>query len=83
MPSKTFPNEELVPDKQKNSGKNCVIVASSLHNVMEKSIVQSMTKEGVKVTVESPEGIEYYNRNMGGINRFDQIHSCYSISWKS
>lgn len=99
---KNFPTEQLMPDKNlqtgesdtvgtsnitvskwKDRGKKCVVVASTIHNATAKSTVNRMTKEGVKVTVECPKSIDDYNQNMGGVDLFDQLHSCYSIAWKS
>ncbi|KAB0800404.1 hypothetical protein PPYR_06144 [Photinus pyralis] len=73
----------ITVSKWKDRGKKCVLVASTMHSVMETSTVERMTKEGVRVTVGCPKSIDDYNRNMGGVDLFDQLHSCYSIAWKS
>nr|CAH7740636.1 unnamed protein product [Callosobruchus chinensis] len=40
-------------------------------------------KVGQRESVPCPEAISDYNRYMGGVDRFDQYHANYSISWKS
>lgn len=48
---------------------------------MEKSTVQRLTMEEIKVTVEFTKSIEDYNQNLGENDLFD--HSCYSSVRKS
>jgi hypothetical protein len=81
--SDTVGTSSITVRQWKDNGKKCVLVVSTMHSVTEMSTVQRMTKEGVKVTVHCPKSIDDYNQNMGGVDLFDQLHSCYNISWKS
>lgn len=74
---------DITVSKWKDRGKKCVVVASTMNKMTDKSTVQRMTKEGVKVTVECPASIDECNKNMGGVDLFDQLLSCYNVSWKS
>ena len=69
--------------KWKDRGKKCVCVVSTMHNPLEKDHVLRENKKGEKETVICPVAIRDYNRYMGGVDYFDQLHSAYSISWKS
>lgn len=76
-------NGEISVSKWMDRGKKSVAVASTVHKITELSTVQRTNKEGVKLTIECPKAIADYNKNMGGVDLFDQLHSCYNISWKS
>lgn len=73
----------LTVSKWKDRGKKSVVVASTIHTVSDMSTVKRMTKEGVRVTVNCPKSIDDYNQHMGGVDLFDQLHSCYNVAWKS
>lgn len=73
----------LTVSKWKDRGKKSVVVATTIHSVSDMSTVKRMTKEGVRVTVNCPKSIDDYNQHMGGVDLFDQLHSCYNIAWKS
>lgn len=40
-------------------------------------------REGRKEEVKCPKAIADYNTYMGGVDRFDQLMSSYTVSWKS
>lgn len=69
--------------KWKDRGKKCVCVVSTMHNPLEEGHVLRKNKKGEKETVTCPVAIRDYNRYMGGVDYFDQLHSAYSIGWKS
>lgn len=69
--------------KWRDRGKKSVNVISSMHNPQDLSTVKRTNKMGVREEVNCPESIADYNRYMGGVDKFDQYHSTYSISWKS
>lgn len=69
--------------KWKDRGKKCVCVISSMHNAQDKSTVLRTNKEGKREPVSCPTSVKDYNIYMGGVDRFDQLHSQYNIAWKS
>ncbi|KAF2888552.1 hypothetical protein ILUMI_17621 [Ignelater luminosus] len=73
----------IIVSKWKDRGKKCLVVASTMHSTAEMSTVNRMTKEGVRVQIACPKSVDDYNRNMGGVDRRDQLQPCYSIAWKS
>lgn len=54
-----------------------------MHNRLEEGHVLRKNKKGEKETVTCPAASRDYNRYMGGVDYFDQLHSDYSIGWKS
>ncbi|KAK9708040.1 Transposase IS4 [Popillia japonica] len=80
---KHFPKEELLPDKRLRGGVKAVLIDSTQLSILEQSTVERMTNDGTKKTVGCPKRIADYNTNMGGVDLFDQLRSCYNISWKS
>lgn len=75
--------DEISVYKWKDRGVKSVMVASNMHNATEMDTVLRTNKNGKKETVQCPKSIADYNRFMGGVDRFDHLHSLYSISWKS
>ncbi|KAG5862217.1 hypothetical protein JTB14_001592 [Gonioctena quinquepunctata] len=60
-----------------------VIVASNMHDPSDKAMVQRRNKRREKEDIICPRAIRDYNLHMGGVDRFDQLHSTYNISWES
>nr|CAH7740638.1 unnamed protein product [Callosobruchus chinensis] len=69
--------------KWKDRGTKCVVLASNRHDYKSTTHVLRTNKVGQRESVPCPEAISDYNRYMGGVDRFDQYHANYSISWKS
>ena len=74
---------EISVCKWKDRGKKSVVVSSNMHTPSETTFVKRTNKEGRKEDVQCPKSISEYNKYMGGVDLFDQLSSCYSISWKS
>lgn len=91
VPDKTLESGEsdsagtssITVDKWKDRGRKCVLIATTMHTTRERSTVERTNKEGEKVTINCPKSVSDYNKNMGGVDLFDQLHACYNISWKS
>ncbi|KAF2886285.1 hypothetical protein ILUMI_19888 [Ignelater luminosus] len=68
-------NSNITGSKWKDRGNKCVVVASTMHSTAERSTVNRMTKEGVRVQIACPKSIDDYNRNMGrSIEEINSIH---------
>lgn len=74
---------EISVSKWKARGSKCVLVASNMHNPVEGTFVSRKNKEGEKEQVQCPKSIHDYNKYMGGVDHFDHLMACYSISQKS
>lgn len=69
--------------KWRDRGSKCVNVVSSMHNPADITTVKRTNKVGNREEVICPKAIAQYNQNMGGVDKFDQLLSYYSIAWKS
>lgn len=69
--------------KWKDRGTKSVMLASNMHNPSVQTQVSRTNKKGVKEMISCPQVVADYNAYMGGVDRFDQLLSSYSISWKS
>lgn len=67
----------------KDRGQKPVSIVSSMHNPDDKTTVKRTNREGVKEEIPCPKSVFDYNDNMGGVDHFDQLLQCYSISQKS
>jgi hypothetical protein len=73
---------EIGISKWKDRGKKSVCVISTMHNPLENSLLRTQ-KDGSRKQVSCPVSISDYNKYMGGVYRFDQLHSAYNIEWKT
>lgn len=76
-------DSNITVSKWKDRGKKCVVIAGTMTKITDRTTVKRMTKEGSRVDIACPQSIANYNKNMGGVDLFDQLHSNYSIAWKS
>lgn len=65
--------------KWKDRGRNCVLMASNMHNPAAITSVMRTNREGRKEEVKRPKAIADYNTYMGGVDRFDQLMSSYTV----
>lgn len=56
---------------------------SSAHNPRNTSSVKRTLKNGTSITVGCPEVVAAYNKSMGGVDLFDQLHERYKIGRRS
>jgi len=76
-------SEDISVVKWRDRGKKSVVVVSSMHNPKKERSVLRTNKRGVREPVNCPESIADYNTFMGGVDKFDQLMSSYSIAQKS
>lgn len=69
--------------KWMNGGKKSVCALSIMHDPLDGTTVQRSNKKGQRETVSCPQAIATHNKYMGGVDRFDQHMSSYSIVQKS
>lgn len=69
--------------KWKGRGTKCVSVLSTIHDPSEAVIVERKNHKEEKIYVDCPKMIACYNKNMGGVDLFDQHISYYSMNQKS
>lgn len=69
--------------KWKDRGKKCVTAVSSMHDASAVTTVLRRNNEGVRENVNCPEMISTYNKDMGGVDAFDQYMSFYCVNQKS
>ncbi|CAH1971335.1 unnamed protein product [Acanthoscelides obtectus] len=69
--------------KWRDRGKKSVVVVSSMHNPSKQRSVLRTKMRGERESVNCPESIADYNTFMGGVDKFDQLMSTYSIAQKS
>lgn len=74
---------DISVSKWMDRGKKSVCVASNMHDPRLITTVKRTNHKGEKETVPCPESIAAYNKHMGGVDKFDQYMSTYSIGWKS
>lgn len=63
--------------------KRCVSILSSLPDSADSTEVERKEKDGTKVKIKCPKAFSTYNRNMGYVNKFDQLKALYEIDHKS
>ncbi|XP_072376163.1 uncharacterized protein, partial [Diabrotica undecimpunctata] len=78
-----FMSNDMSVVKWKDRGRKCVLVGSTMHNPLEITSVLRRKPNGEQESVKCPKAISDYNRYMGGVDLFDQLHASYPISWKS
>jgi hypothetical protein len=75
--------DDISVSNWKDHGSKAVLISNNMHNPEERTFVSRRNKEGKKEDVSCPQSVAYYNRFMGGVDKFDQYHSSYNILWKS
>lgn len=60
-----------------------VCMLSTAHNPSRAASVNRKMKDGSKTNVSCPEVVSEYNRNMGGVDRFDQLRERYEVGRRS
>ena len=64
--------------------KSMMLLGSHLEEITSISTVQRRLKDfSSKIPVNCPNGIELYNRKMGGVDLIDQLKSAYQLDWRS
>lgn len=74
---------EISISKWKDRGKASVMIVSGMHKSSDEAEVKRKNKTGERVIVKCPKSVAEYNKNMGGVDRFDHLMAVYSISQKS
>ncbi|XP_049782235.1 piggyBac transposable element-derived protein 4-like [Schistocerca cancellata] len=75
--------DDISITKLKDRGTKSVEIGSNMHNPSEMSQVSGRNKKSEKESIECPKAIADYNSYMGGVDKFEQLMSAYSVSWKS
>lgn len=76
-------SEDIGIMRWKDRGSKPVTLVSNMHNSSDTSTVLRKNGKGERIQVKCPTGISDYNKYMGGVDKFDQYMSPYSISQKS
>lgn len=63
--------------------KRCVSILSFLPDAADAIEIQRKEKDGTKIKIKCPTAISTYNRNMGYVDKFDQLKALYEIDRKS
>lgn len=76
-------SEDIGIMRWKDRGAKPVTLVSNMHNSSDITTVLRKNGKGERIQVNCPTGIADYNKYMGGVDKFDQYMSPYSISQKS
>lgn len=63
--------------------KRCVSILSSLPDAADSIEIERKEKDGTKIKIKCPKAISTYNKNMGYVDKFDQLKALYEIDRKS
>ena len=63
--------------------KRCVTILSSLPDSTDPIPIERKEKDGTKIKINSPKAVSTYNKNMGYVDKFDQLIALYDIDRKS
>lgn len=60
-------------------GKKPVVVVSSFHKGEDITMVKRKNNVGIREDDKCPKSIADYNKDMGGVDHFDQLLECYKL----
>jgi hypothetical protein len=74
-------NDGLICLKWKD--KRCVSILTSHPDAVDAIEIERKEKDGTKKKINCPKAISTYNKNMGFVDKFDQLKSLYEVDRKS
>lgn len=63
--------------------KEVLLLTNAFHPKVDKTTIMRTQKDGSKMAIECPLAVKEYTKRMGGVDRFDQVKSTYSVGRRS